>query len=58
MKIICFILIVIIIYLSLVKYKEAFSSKTNSMVCCVYNEDITWIHNETQQYGKIYLCKK
>ena len=28
------------------------------MVCCVYNEDITWIHNETQQYDKIYIYVK
>ena len=59
MKIICLILIVIIIiFFAIYNKKETFLSKTNSMVCCVYNEDITWIHNEIQEYDKIYIYVK
>ena len=38
--------------------KETFLSKTNSMVCCVYNEDINWIHKEYNNYNSIYIYIK
>jgi hypothetical protein len=58
-QVLCILLLLYLLYLlSLIKYKETFSSKTNSMVCCVYNEDITWIHNEIQEYDKIYIYVK
>ena len=30
----------------------------SELVCCVYNENIDWIHNEYKNYNKIYIyCK-